>query len=45
VSALRNHPVLRAQGRTIRKTIDCQIATFSLLEGDTLLHVDRDFDS
>ena len=35
--------LLRAQGRTVRKTVDCLIATFCLREGHTLLHCDRDF--
>ena len=43
-AAARNYRVLRAQGRTVRKTIDCLIATFCLREGHSLLHCDRDFD-
>lgn len=42
--AARNYRRLRAQGRTVRKTIDCLIATFCLQEGHSLLHCDRDFD-
>jgi hypothetical protein len=34
---------LRSRGRTVRKTIDCLIATFCLRGGHTLLHRDRDF--
>jgi predicted nucleic acid-binding protein len=43
-AAARNDRTLRAQGRTVRKTIDCLIATFCLREGHSLLHRDRDFD-
>jgi predicted nucleic acid-binding protein len=43
-SAARNYRILRAQGRTVRKTIDCLIATFCLRESHSLLHRDRDFD-
>ena len=39
----RNYRILRAQGCTVRKTIDCLIATFCLREGHALLHCDRDF--
>ena len=35
---------LRVAGRTIRRTIDCLIATFCLVEGHALLHNDRDYD-
>ena len=35
---------LRQHGHTVRKTIDCLIATFCLLQGHSLLHRDRDFD-
>jgi hypothetical protein len=44
VAAAQNYRKLRAQGRTVRKTVDCLIATFCLLNGHTLLHNDRDFD-
>lgn len=44
VAAAKNYRKLRAQGRTVRKTIDCLIATFCLLDGHALLHNDRDFD-
>lgn len=44
VASARNYRILRAKGYTIRKTIDCLIATFCLREGHTLLHRDRDFD-
>ncbi|MCU0521756.1 MAG: PIN domain nuclease [Anaerolineae bacterium] len=35
---------LRRQGITVRKTIDCLIATFAMANGMALLHNDRDFD-
>jgi predicted nucleic acid-binding protein len=40
----RNYRFLRSRGRTVRKTIDCLIATFCLREGHMLLHHDRDFE-
>jgi predicted nucleic acid-binding protein len=43
-TAARNYRLLRAQGRTVRRTIDCLIATFCLRDGHSLLHCDRDFD-
>jgi|SRR5215467_989150 len=42
--AARNHRLLRSRGRTVRKTIDCLIATFCIREQHALLHRDRDFD-
>lgn len=42
--AARNYRSLRRRGRTVRKTIDCVIATFCIREGHSLLHRDRDFD-
>jgi predicted nucleic acid-binding protein len=44
VTAAHNYRILRQRGFTIRKTIDCWIATFCLLSGHKLLHRDRDFD-
>ena len=44
VDAAKNYRTLRAKGRTVRKTIDCLIATFCLRHGHSLLHCDRDFD-
>ena len=44
ILAARNFRRLRQQGRTVRKTIDCLIATFCLQHGHSLLHRDRDFD-
>jgi predicted nucleic acid-binding protein len=44
VASATNYRLLRKRGITIRKTIDCLIATFCLLEGHSLLHNDRDFE-
>jgi predicted nucleic acid-binding protein len=44
VTAAANFRQLRERGFTIRKTIDCWIATFCLLQGHVLLHRNRDFD-
>lgn len=44
IEAARNFGSLRRQGRTVRKTIDCLIATFCLRHGYSLLHRDRDYD-
>lgn len=45
VAAAHNYRQLRRQGRTVRRTIDCLIATFCLRESHSLLHSDRDFDA
>lgn len=44
VAAAENFRTLRKRGRTVRKTIDCLIATFCLTRGHALLHRDHDFD-
>jgi hypothetical protein len=44
VASAQNYRSLRSRGHTIRKTIDCLIATFCLTEGHSLLHRDHDFD-
>jgi predicted nucleic acid-binding protein len=44
VAAARNYRMLRAQGVTVRKTIDCLIATRCIIDGYALLYSDRDFD-
>ena len=44
VASAKNYRFLRARGCTVRKTIDCLIATFCLNEGHSLLHCDRDFE-
>ena len=43
VAAAQNFRTLRRKGRTVRKTIDCLIATFCILRGHSLLHRDRDY--
>jgi predicted nucleic acid-binding protein len=40
----RNYRLLRSRGHTVRKTVDCLIATFCIRERHSLLHRDRDFD-
>jgi hypothetical protein len=44
VASARNYRSLRSSGHTVRKTIDCLIATFCLTERHSLLHRDHDFD-
>ncbi len=44
IAAAENYRDLRRRGYTVRKTIDCLIATFCLQAGHELLHRDRDFD-
>lgn len=44
IAAAQNYRSLRAKGYTVRKTIDCLIATFCLENGYVLLHRDHDFD-
>lgn len=44
VQAARNFRTLRAQGVTVRKTIDILIATRCIQDGYALLYSDRDFD-
>ena len=43
-AAARNYRSLRRHGKTVRKTLDCLIATFCLDGGHALLHADSDFD-
>jgi predicted nucleic acid-binding protein len=43
VDSAKNYRKLRAQGHTVRRTIDCLIATFCLRNGHSLLHNDRDY--
>lgn len=45
VASAQNYRELRAHGYTVRKTIDCLIATFCLTHGHSLLHRDQDFDA
>ena len=44
IQAARNFRRLRALGVTVRKTIDCLIATRCIESGHDLLYSDRDFD-
>ena len=44
IDAARNYRRLRADGRTIRNTIDVLIASYCLRHHHSLLHRDRDFD-
>lgn len=44
IAAAQNYRLLRTRGFTVRKTIDCLIASFCLIEGHMLLHRNRDFD-
>lgn len=41
-AAARNYRKLRARGRTVRKIIDCLVATFCLEHSHALLHCNRD---
>ncbi len=45
VKAAANYRRLRAQGRTVRSTIDALIATYCIENGYGLLHADRDYDA
>ncbi len=44
IRAADNYRTLRRRGVTIRKTVDCIIATFCIERGLPLLYSDRDFD-
>jgi predicted nucleic acid-binding protein len=44
LQSAETYRTLRRQGITVRKTIDCVIATFVLENDFSLLHNDRDFD-
>lgn len=44
IASARNFRTLRAKGITVRKTIDCLIATRCIADGLPLLYSDRDFD-
>lgn len=43
VQAAAHYRYLRARGITVRKTVDCLIATLCIQQGWPLLHSDRDF--
>ncbi len=44
IQSASNYRWLRKRGITVRKTIDCFIATFAITYGHDLLHSDSDFD-
>ena len=44
VRSAQNYRELRKRGVTVRKTIDCLIATFAIEMAHNLLHADTDFD-
>jgi predicted nucleic acid-binding protein len=44
IAAARTYRDLRTRGVTVRKTIDCLIATRCICDGYALLYSDRDFD-
>ena len=44
IASAASYRKLRQRGYTVRKTIDCLIATFCIEAGHELLHSDRDFD-
>ena len=43
IESARNYRILRKMGISVRKTIDCLIATFCLENDISLLHSDHDF--
>lgn len=43
VAAAKNYRTLRSRGYTVRKTVNCLIATFCVRDGHSLLHGDRDY--
>jgi predicted nucleic acid-binding protein len=43
IQSAANYRKLRAKGITVRKIVDCWIATFCIVRGFPLLHNDRDF--
>jgi len=45
IKSAQNFRSLRCRGITVRKTVDCMIATFVIERGFSLLHSDRDFDA
>ena len=44
LQSAQNYRFLRKRGITIRKTIDCYIASYCISKDISLLHSDRDFD-
>jgi predicted nucleic acid-binding protein len=45
LKSAENYRLLRRQGITVRKTVDCLIATYVIERGFSLLQGDRDFDA
>lgn len=45
IEAAGHYRFLRQRGITVRKTIDCLIATYCIRENHDLLHHDRDYDA
>lgn len=45
IASAQNYRTLRNRGITVRKTVDCIIATFCIEQRYQLLHRDRDFDA
>lgn len=45
LAAAGHYRALRRQGITVRKTVDCLIATWCIAKDVPLLHNDRDFDA
>lgn len=43
IAAAENYRILRKKGITVRKTIDCMIATFCIENNNALLFSDRDY--
>jgi predicted nucleic acid-binding protein len=43
IAAAENYRFLRKKGITVRKTVDCMIATFCIAYGHSLLFCDKDF--
>jgi len=44
LASAQNYRMLRKRGFTVRKTIDCLIATYCILNNHALLHNDHDFE-
>lgn len=44
LESAQNFRILRKKGITVRKTIDCYLATFCIQKDLKILHSDRDFD-
>jgi predicted nucleic acid-binding protein len=44
IAAAQHFRILQRRGITVRRTVDCIIASFCIEQGHRLLHNDRDFD-